>query len=627
MLGSIRSGLNNWFVKAMLIVLAALFLLSGFIGFMKGNDVAFKIGSSDYSIAEWKKVLRTRLEQLRMNNIELAKQDYSTLVNNPYIVKEVFNKFVISELLRIEAKSLGIEIDDSTTAHYVIDAMPHLVTDGKFDTERFEYMLKNTGLSKEAFMNLVKDQISSGIISEVFYSVPLLDNLFIEQIAYANHMRRKIRIFEIDYSKIESIQEPTDDDLKLTLKKNLSLFTVPETRNVSILKMPAALLVDTKKISVQDQEVKQAYEATKSKFTTPELRKLQVLRFKNKEDAFNAHKSGDSFKAIAEKYKIEYEQNPEYISASDLGSIVYDNAESNIFAIKIGSKSAPILTAAGWAIFNVIDSKAEIIKDFESVKDELKKYVFDQKYIDIFNDKVEEIEQKLESGVNMNVIAKSYGLKIQSAYISANSEDNENFGDIIKNTAISTPNGDLSSVKHIDKQNAFILKVEEIERAYVKDFYKIRKELIPIYEKEVKKQKTLDLMSSFRKKLISDNVELTDIPAERKFAPAHIHIFEKEIAISQESTKDENDSVIPHNHLLELFATEVGEFSQIFEKGGKITMIRVLAVLPVEKNYKKTLESAIASGVYDGVIKNILFSSYIEVLKKKYPVEIKKLYD
>ncbi len=622
MLSSIRSGLNNWFVKAMLIVVAVLFLLSGFIGFLKGKDLAFKIGHVEYSMDEWRRVLKARLEQLRMNHIELAKQDYATLISNPYIIQEVFNKFVVSELLRIEAKNLNIEIDDATAARAVVEAMPHLVTDGKFDTEKFEYMLKNIGLSREAFMNSVKEQIASGIISEVFYSVPLLDNAFIEQIVFANHMRRKIKVFEIDYSKIEAVQEATDDELKLTLKKNLALFTVPETRKVSILRMPAESLVDVKQIVVEDQEIKQAYEATKSKFATPELRKLQVLRFQNKEDAINAHKSSDSFVQIAAKYKIEYEKNPEYISAADLSSMLYNGAEKDVFMIEVGSRSAPILTPTGWVIFNIVDSIKGKTKDFNSVKEELKKYVFDQKYLDIFNDKIEEIEQRLESGVGMSAIAKSYALKVQTAYIS---DANRFSDDAIQNAAIATPRGEVSAIKYSDKYNAFILKVDEIAAAYVKDFPSIRKELIPLYEQELKKQKALDFMASFRKRMISENIGITDIPAERKLAPAHIHIFEKDITISQEGAK--NDPVIPSNNLLELFATEVGDFSQVFEKNGKVMMIRILAALPVEDGYKQTLENVISSGAYDTVMKNILFSSYIDILKKRYPVEIIKLHD
>ncbi len=603
MLSSIRSGLNSWFVKALLVVLAIIFLFSGFIGLVKNKNIAFTIGDVEYSKEEWSKVLRTGIARLG------AKQADPNI-----LARRIFSDFIVSELLKIESKKLGIVIDDVVAVQYIIKNIPDLVIDRKFNTEKFEAMLKNNGLNKEIFMDSVKDQISSNVLAEVFHSTPVVDETLEAQLAFALCSGRKVRVFELESSKIDEKSNPTEDELKVVFKENLSIFTVPEVRKVSILQIPAELIIDKSSITVSEQEMLQAFNSMKEKFTSKELRKVQTLVFKTKDDALKAADSKSSFEEIATQYNIQYDTNPSYISSYGLDS----NIAEVIFSMPLGNMSKPILTPIGWSIFKVIDIIPSTTKNFDLLKEELGSYIYNQKYTDIFNDKLEEIEKRLVSGTDITSISISYGLKLKTDSISGDYEkDTESESKITAQAAFSTQKGDVSGVKYIDKRNAIVLKVDDIIESHTLDFSNVKNTLISIYEKNFKKQEAMKLMSSFRQRLIDENIEVGDIPSERKYVPLHSHIFETEIILTKETT-------IPQDVLQNIFSTKVGSFSKIFEQGGKIVTMRVLSTItPTEDDLKKSLNNI--KGSIDNLFQQFIFLEYIDLLKKKYPIKIYNL--
>jgi peptidyl-prolyl cis-trans isomerase C len=186
---------------------------------------------------------------------------------------------------------------------------------------------------------------------------------------------------ENEFTQMMKQMKLTESEFKAQLRKQMSVQEFVEKQFVS-------------KIKVADEETKAYYDANPDKFKQSEqVKASHILMMANAkdddakkaearkkiEDAEKRLKKGEDFAELAKAIS----ECPSKEQGGDLGFFskgqMVKPFEDKAFSLKPGEMSGIVETEFGYHIIKVTDKKAEGKKTYESVKDNLSKYMKDQK--------------------------------------------------------------------------------------------------------------------------------------------------------------------------------------------------------------------------------------------------------
>ena len=342
MLTTLRKSANHIVTKIFLGLLVLTFILWGVGDMLRGtkDDIAFKVGDIEYTKTEWARFYKSQFERLG--------DDYKQFYDiNSGELKELFlTQLVNSALLKEEARRLGVSVGDDAVKYEIINNMPGLMRDGKFDKTLLANFLQNANISESFFIEKIREELVQKLIIETISSANLLNNILLEQITEALHLKKEIEIYKPNIYFFDIKEQPTDDQLQVVLESNKSLFTVPEKRDVAFVKFH---LEDAKTINekISKEELEGFYKEHMYLFTLPEKRKFLKLIFANEEEAKSIYNDklskGEDFIVLSKALK----QDPGFNSAPVNKDGFDSNVAETIFSLKQNEISKPILTPFG----------------------------------------------------------------------------------------------------------------------------------------------------------------------------------------------------------------------------------------------------------------------------------------
>lgn len=171
-----------------------------------------------------------------------------------------------------------------------------------------------------------------------------------------------------------------------------------------------------KDIVVDDNEVINYYRQHQEEFKEPATFELKAIylsdagkveqEIRGKMEEINGKlKAGESFEDLAEKYS----EGPYKETRGELGSFkkgtLEKTLEQAVEKIKVGEVTPWIKTSNGWYLLKLVDKEEEHVKDFDEVRDEIEKKIFEKK------------EQEKTAQYIKNLREKSYiEIKINDPY-------------------------------------------------------------------------------------------------------------------------------------------------------------------------------------------------------------------
>jgi peptidyl-prolyl cis-trans isomerase D len=312
--------------------------------------------------------------------------------------------------------------------------------------------------------------------------------------------RQEKRIAEtivVSDSAQQKISEPDQPTLIGYHKDKASLFTAPEYRALSVVRLDAADLAG--EILVANNEVKEAYEARVDEFTTPETRNVKQMIVAEEADAKRASEAlsqGRDFAAVAmEIAKMD-------ATAIDLGRVgradmPFPELTDAVFALKSGESSAPQKSPLGWHVFSVNGIQLGGTKTFDGVKDRLTKDIAMEKAIDSLFELANKLEDSLGGGATLEETASQLNLKVvkfDAVDRSGKGKDSKPIsnlpgGDFI-GIAFSTEEGAESPLSETGNDGYFVLRVDGITAPVLKPLDTIKAEVIQAWKDEKRAEKS-----------------------------------------------------------------------------------------------------------------------------------------
>ena len=597
----------------------------------KSEDAVAKVGNV--------KISSKQLENRALEELKQFHGIYGAEIPEN-IMKLVFRKelenIVSENLLSLSAKDSGIDISKKKIIGEIRNIPIFHDENGNFSEELFKKSLEQNKINISALIENIQNQIQREILvtsfgGEIFYPANLSELVY-----KFDNEARFVHLINIpaNYIKEAQVPAPKEDELITFYEKNKNNFESAETRGLSYIEINKKDLLKT--ISVSDAEIKNEYEAEKSKFVEEESRNLRQLYFKQEKtanDAFTALKSGKDLFAVAKEFTGENKDEVIYgdVTKSELLSqrLLTGEIIDGIFALKNNEYTKPLRSSLGWHIFSVSDIKKATFPTYDKAYLKIKNRLLAEKEEKILSETLTSLEARLNAGDGIEKISTQFNFPIKKV------QNLNKAGEVAANTGKEKAGLDekfLSIAFALDLdltselftvgngEKYFVLKVDEVTPPKIRALDEVKQLVIDAWRKEKRAELAKQVANNLLLELNKLAEKNTDVGASAQTTAKQIATLGLKLGNTEKVVRNDNIlSNLGKDLVDEVFKLNIGNFSKITKnKNGDLIIARLDKIISANENEesKKTLNEAISTQIGNEIIEQ-----YLTSLRKKYKVK------
>ena len=341
--------------------------------------------------------------------------------------EQLLDQYVRETLMRQRAKERGFRVDDEALMNAYRGESAFQVN-GKFDETAAKGMLAQIGMTAPAYEGQLRNSLQ---ISQLEQSVQVGDFLTESEINHAfalENEQREVRYALLPLAPFSAAIKVDDAKAKAWYDAHRDDYLSKE----SVRLQYAELKLDTiaAAVTVNPAELDAWYKQNQSRYVEAEKRRARhiLITVGGAKDAaadaaalakaqqvLKEVRAGGDFSALAKKYS----QDPGSArQGGDLGWALrgaYVPAFADkLFAMKTGEISEPVKTQFGYHIIRLDEVQAEHARSLTDARDKIETDYRREKAADLFGDRQERLQQKLEttSGADLAALAQEFGLTV-----------------------------------------------------------------------------------------------------------------------------------------------------------------------------------------------------------------------
>ncbi|HEX4375537.1 MAG TPA: peptidyl-prolyl cis-trans isomerase [Steroidobacteraceae bacterium] len=415
---------QRWLATLVLGLLALLFAIWGAYGV-----VNLSFGQPDYGL----KIDGERISTETLNRAWQERQaQYARMLNGSemgdaqklVLQQQLLDQYIRSTLLRQRAEKDGYRATPDALRQS-ITSEPAFQVDGKFDPRAARTALAQAGLSETAYyqeraQQLAVEQLDQAIESSDFTTPAEMQHIY----ALANE-QREIRYALLPPDHFQNAVKIDDAKVKAWYDAHQSDYMTPESVHLKYAELRLDAL--TPKVTVKPEDLQAYYDKVKSRYSEGEKRHAHhILIAADPKDAKSDAaalakaneveaelKSGKDFGELAKKYSADPGSAAQGgdLGWADKSAYVAPFADA-LFGMQAGQVSDPVKTQYGYHIIRLDEIRPAHVRAFDDVKGELETEYRKQQASELFGDRQEQIEQKLESGAtDLDALAQQFELQ------------------------------------------------------------------------------------------------------------------------------------------------------------------------------------------------------------------------
>src|ERR1700751_3631645 len=412
MLRGLRKASSNWLGKTiMTVAMGALIVSFGvwgiadiFRGF--GQSTLATVGSTEISVNEFRQLYTDRLQQLgRQFGRPLTQEQARAFGFDRQLLEQTLAEAALDE----EARRLGLGQSDAETMRVIFSDPNFKGTNGQFDPQRFQYMIRQFGFTEARYIAdqrrvSLRRQIAGPLSAGLEPSKALL-----EVSSRFQNEQRAIEYIKLGAAQAGTIDPPSPEALASYFDEHKAQFRAPEYRKIVFVVLTPEEIGKWSEVS--DDDARKLYEQRKEHLGTPEKREVSQVVFPNMDEAGAARSriaSGTSFDDLVKERKLA----PADV---DLGviakSAIVDPAIADAaFSLQSGELSQPAQGRFGVALVKIGKIEPGVAPNYESVAPEIKRDLAKERA----RTKVAELRDKMEDerggGASVIEAAQKLGL-------------------------------------------------------------------------------------------------------------------------------------------------------------------------------------------------------------------------
>ena len=514
MLRALRNQTQSIFFKCFLVLLVCGFALWG-VGDLTGGSK----GKSVLSVKNQTISIEEAFNEINIARYMLPERPSLEEAIKNGMHKNVLNKLEQEMLINEEANFLELNVPLTEQMKLIKEENAFKDPLGKFSQNKFIQSLKNAGLSEEKYLDTIKTESNfKQLLMPMMYNDNYNDKFVKKIIDWQNEVR------DIEYEKFKiinqnEIKNPTEDVLKSFYKKNKRSYEIPITRDIKFLEIIPSYFED--QIEINKKQIDEKYEIEKSNYKIEETREILQITTQNEikaKEFVDLIKKGKSFNELAkDKFNLnETDTNLGYLKKSDLPL----ESANVIFNAQLNETLGPIKTKFGLSIYKIITISPEKQSNYEDIIKDIKKKLIKELSVEILFEKLDEIEDLIAEGNNIEEIAKSniFNKKISIGNLNKVSkqgliysyDDETSFlnkkPEFIKNIW-NTEVNELSEIFNLNDDNYYIIEIVNQNNSEIPTFNLIKNKVFDQWLKQElifkTKERTKNIVASKNNNLSS----------------------------------------------------------------------------------------------------------------------------
>jgi peptidyl-prolyl cis-trans isomerase D len=423
MLNTMRKYATGWVAQILLGLLVLSFAVWGIADVFTGvgNHSVARVGNTDISSVNFDRAYRRELQTMSQRVGQQITPDQARMLGIP---NQVLGRLVTEAALDDQANSLSIGVSKDMLIREIAEDPAFKGPAGTFDRNYFVSLLRNNGMSEDAYVVERRAQEKRQQIAESISGGATAPDAFAKALHQYQTEQRDIRYIVLPTSVVGEIAAPNADELTAYYNDNKADWRAPETRTISLVKVGPEEVARPE--DVTDEDAQKAYDADKARFTTAETRHVFQIVFA---DESTAQAAADRLKA-GEDFDAVLESTGKKLADVDLGVVTRDRlidpavAEA-AFGLAPNSASDVVKGSFGPVIVRVTDVVPEAVKPFAEVKDELKQSLAlgnARADINVLRDSIEDARA---GGATLDEIATNNKLTVKKIVVDQQGKDAE----------------------------------------------------------------------------------------------------------------------------------------------------------------------------------------------------------
>ncbi len=414
MLESFRSNMKG-VALGITILIAVVFIFSGtgtvFLANSSDGAVA-SVGEAEISEFDLLRSISNQKQQILEQNPDLD----TSLISDDILRPAALERLIRREVLVQTAQKNGLSMSESSINSEILN-VEGFKTDGKFDQDRYKFVLQNQGYTHASFKqmlnnDLVVQQLISGVSETAF--VTEFEN---QSLASISEQSRTYYYLTIPVNKYSSEVSVSDNEISDFYQNNPNDFMTEEQLKIDYIELKPEMLAD--KNAISEEMVQTRFEAELADLDFTESRRVShILITENNDtliDEINAKIAANaSFESLVSEYSEDFG------SASVGGDLGFtsgetfpDSFEEAVMELNIGEVSGPVQTESGIHFIKL----TEIQKDeyvYEDEKARIMEDLANEAVSEIFVEKLEILRELSFNAESLSEVAEDAGLLVKT---------------------------------------------------------------------------------------------------------------------------------------------------------------------------------------------------------------------
>lgn len=474
MLDLIRKKAGSWMVKAIIFLIAVVFVFWGFNIRDKAKGTIASVNGEPISLDEYNRTYDNLKEQVRKR---FGNRLNDEMIASLGLRKQALNQLVEKKLMLMEAKRLNFRVTDEEL-EAAIRSIEAFYTDGVFDSRRYNSLLNNIRLTPEAFEVEQKEAMLTGKLrSFITENVKVSDQ---EAMEYFKYQDASVDIDFVLFAteRYKNIKQ-TDDEIKSYFEKHKETYKTKVRLKVRYLHFNSDSFKS--EVKIDNDELLDYYETNRNEFFTPKTVEASHILIKAAQDADvqtvektkkraleimeRAREDSNNFANLAKKYS----EGPTGLKGGFLGAFrkeaMVKPFSDKAFSMKSGEISEPVRTSFGWHIIKVDKINEEFTIAFDNAKQKIREKLLVQKAGNLAYDKADEVYEASSEGDDLGKIAGLKNLIIHTTEFFTEKEPLKGVKDGFKFTAAAFNLGpkEISDIQDLGDGYYIIQAIEKID--------------------------------------------------------------------------------------------------------------------------------------------------------------------
>lgn len=383
MLQAIRNKMHGWPSIILLGICVLAMSLFGMESYFTSRSDTFvaKVGKREISQNDF----QSRINQLRQQESAQQGDHYdSSMFEKPEVKQQILDAMVDQQLLLQANDDWGMRVSDQAVRDYIA-TVPAFQLNNQFDPTTYRTWLEGQRKTPDAFQDEIRGSLAGQLVPDAINDSAIVTDASVDRFLSLISQRRDVRYFVLPQAKLAD-SAVTDAQLDAYYKAHQAAYMQPEQVSVKYLEVDSA---DIKPDAApSEDDLKKRYDDEKQRFVQPDQRLVSHILINvpanatpdqqkaalAKADKIAAQVTAANFAALA---KQDSDDLGSKIQGGDLGwlqkGVTNAPFEAAMFALQKGQISKPVLSADGYHIIYLRDSRSGESKPFSEVRDQLVK--------------------------------------------------------------------------------------------------------------------------------------------------------------------------------------------------------------------------------------------------------------